>query len=526
MEPSCYNMLPLRSKLPLLCSFLLYFSIYYSAFINLWAKWSNEDFNYCILILPVTLYLVFDKRKQLARIPSCPSWKGLYFILPGLLLFWIGELGGEFFTLYLSSWLVFVGLMIIHFGGSKLKPILFPLIFLLAMFPPPDFIYKNLSLQLKLISSQIGVAIMQAYGMSAYREGNIIDIGYTKLQVVDACSGLRYLIPLIILGLLLAYLFKARLWKKITILLSTLPLTILTNSLRIALTGILSEIWGPEVAEGFFHGFSGWFIFMFSLIVLFCLMWLLNVIFPEKGNPSDTRITGHKTVPQPAPESADRPSLTRILKPKFYITIILLGATVMTARGIEFREQIPIKRPLNEFPSLIGDWKGGPSIQMEAEFLGELDLNDYTIINFQNMGGAQINFYVAYYESQRKGESIHSPRTCLPGSGWEFRQAGSIHIPLNGEEPLRAKVNRAVISKAGYHQLSYYWFPMRGRVLTNLFEMKWYNFLDAVTRQRTDGALVRLITPITKNETVEDADARLQSFTRELVPVLNEFLPR
>ena len=108
--------------------------------------------------------------------------------------------------------------------------------------------------------------MLQTYGMSAYREGNIIDLGFTQLQVVDACSGLRYLFPLLILGVLLAYFYRVALWKKLIIILSTIPLTIFTNSLRIALTGIIYEIWGAKEAEGFFHGFSGWFIFMTAFI--------------------------------------------------------------------------------------------------------------------------------------------------------------------------------------------------------------------------------------------------------------------
>jgi exosortase D (VPLPA-CTERM-specific) len=499
--------------------------LFYSSHKVMIRWWSGEDYNYCYLIPFVVFYLIWEKRQKLCAIPSTFSWVGLLPVIFGIALYWLGELGGEYYTIYISSWLLLVGLLWLHMGLEKLKVIAFPVFFILTMFPPPDFVYKNLSLKLKLISSQIGVVIMQAYGMSAFREGNIIDIGFTKLQVVDACSGLRYLIPLVVLGLLMAYLYRGRLWKKALILIFTLPLTIATNSLRIAVTGILSEMWGSEVAEGFFHGFSGWFIFMFSLVVLISLMWGLNKVFPESQKSKKTA-AGDDRPEDLVAVSQTRHQPTYIFKPPSLVAAIFIGMTVFAVQGIEFRETIPIKRSLNEFPLLLEDWKGGIPVQMGAEFLDQLELNDYTIVNFKNRDGAQVNFYVAYYESQRKGESIHSPRTCLPGSGWEFRQAGSIQVPLSEGASDHIKVNRAVISKAGYQQLSYYWFPMRGRVLTNLFEMKWYNFWDAITRQRTDGALVRLITPIRKNEKINDADARLQAFTRELVPVLDQFLPQ
>ena len=145
-------------------------------------------------------------------------------------------------------------------------------------------------------------------------------------------------------------------------------------------------------------------------------------------------------------------------------------------------------------------------------------------MNYQDRQGRSVNFYTAYYESQRKGESIHSPETCLPGGGWEFREAGATAIPLQGGASM--KVNRAFIEKGGARQLTYYWFAQRGRVLTNLYQLKLYAFWDALTRQRTDGALIRLITPVYEREKLEDAEARLQGFTREIVPVLDGFIPK
>ena len=127
--------------------------------------------------------------------------------------------------------------------------------------------------------------------------------------------------------------------------------------------------------------------------------------------------------------------------------------------------------------------------------------------------------------SQRKGKSIHSPETCLPGSGWVFRQAGRAQVSL-AESSRSITVNRAIMEKSGFRQLSYFWFPARGRILTNAWEMKLYTFWDALTRQRTDGALVRVITPVLQGEQVEEAEARLQGFTREIVPVLDEFIPK
>ncbi len=271
---------------------LLLGGLYFSTLSYLVGRdWMREDYSYGFLIPFVVLYLIWDKKKRLRELPSRPSFPAFIVIGIAFCLFWLGELAGEYFTLYISLWLMITGLCWLHLGRRKLKILAFPLFMLLTAFPLPNFLYTKVSWQLKLISSQIGVAMMQAFGMSAYREGNVIDLGFTQLQVVDACSGLRYLIPLIVMGLLLAYFYRAAFWKRTLVVLSTIPLSILTNSLRIALTGVVHEQWGPELAHGFFHDFSGWLIFLVSLGALLLEMWALQGFrrFGFGGRGADVR---------------------------------------------------------------------------------------------------------------------------------------------------------------------------------------------------------------------------------------------
>ncbi len=231
--------------------------IYYSAYSFMLKWWEKEDFNYCYLIPFIVIYLIWEKRKEFETTEISHSWIGFFPLVFGIMLYFLGELGGEYYTLYFSSWLIFIGLCWIHLGWEKLKIIWFPVVFILAMFPPPNAINHPLTLKFKLLSSKIGVAIIQAYGLSAYREGNVIDLGFTQLQVVDACSGLRFLYPLIIMALLLAYFYRGSFWKRAILVISAVPITIITNSFRIAMTGILYKHFGAAAAEGFFHGFSG-----------------------------------------------------------------------------------------------------------------------------------------------------------------------------------------------------------------------------------------------------------------------------
>ncbi|SLM28711.1 conserved membrane hypothetical protein [Desulfamplus magnetovallimortis] len=480
--------------------------------------WARPDYSYGYLIPLIVAYLIWEKRETLFSLPSPPSWKGLILFLPGICLFWLGELGGEFFTQYVSLWCIVVALVWLNMGEERLKAMLFPLVLALAMFPLPNFFNNRITLYLKLISTTIGVKIMRLFGMTAFQDGNIIDLGFTQLQVVDACSGLRYLFPLIVLGILMAYFFRSRWWKKVLIVLSTIPITIFTNSLRIALTGILSQKFGTKAVEGFFHDFEGWLIFMVAFALLALEMLILAKLFPEAASDSDIR---HN--PDPLSDYDKPLKSTNFLKqPQFIVSVILLSLTLILSKGVEFREAIPMSRSFDSFPMEIGKWQGTPQT-METIIIDALDLTDYIMVDYHDGEGHLINFYVAYYESQRKGESIHSPATCLRGSGWSFAQSGSSEISLDGGATL--PVNRAVISKGPYRQVSYYWFPMRGRILTNAFQMKWFNFWDALTRQRTDGALVRVIAPVGEHESAEDAEMRLQTFVQEMLPVLRTFLP-
>jgi EpsI family protein len=162
---------------------------------------------------------------------------------------------------------------------------------------------------------------------------------------------------------------------------------------------------------------------------------------------------------------------------------------------------------------------------MEGVYLDALKLDDYLLADYGDGAGSAVNLYMAYYTSQRKGEAVHSPRSCLPGGGWQlrdFNQRTIGEVKLNGQ-PLR--VNRTLIELGDQRELVYYWFQQRGRVITNEFTVKWYLFWDALTRNRTDGALVRLITVIPPSGDEAAADRRLAEVAKQIAPTLTRYAP-
>ncbi len=486
--------------------------LYSESLIFMVRRWGEEEFTYCGVVPLVVAYLFWGKRDMLQTLPSVPSRWGLLPFGLGVLFFLLGELGGEFYTTYLSSWLLVTGLLWLHWGWYKLRIVRFPLLFSIAMFPLPDVINNTLSLKLKLISSALGVHFLQALGITAFREGNVIDLGFTRLQVVDACSGLRYLLPLLILGVLLAYFFQAPLWKRVLLVVSTIPLTIMVNGMRIASVGLLYPVFGAQVAEGFFHDFSGWLIFMMSLMALLGEMWLLKRLPGDPDEPLPSECGLRDTVAGGAS--------ALWLK---WGAVFLLAGVVITVRVVDFRERVPLVKPLSGFPRALGQWQGN-RMTLERATLNSLKPSDYLLADFRDTSAKTVSLYVAYNASQRKGESSHSPSSCLPGSGWLFEHSGLTMLPIGPRGEL-CTVNRAALQKNGERLLVYYWFPQRGRVLTNMLELKLYAFWDALTLRRTDGALVRLITPIDAGEKAADSERRVADFARQAMPVLSTFLP-
>ncbi len=477
---------------------------------------SADDFDYVYLAPLVLGYLLWEQRHELIDLPKQPTMTGVILFVLGLMLFWLGELGGEYYTQYLSFLIITAGAVWALLGTTTLKKLAFVFVTAIFFLPFPNFIVQVATARLQLISSSIGVLFLRLLGKSVYKEGNVIDLGFSKLQVVEACSGLRYVLPLLILALLMGHILKVRMWKRAVLFVAAIPVAVLANALRIAATALLMEHFGKKAVEGFFHDFEGFFIFFFALACMSGIAKLLNLVSKEPQEPD--------TMEKMAPSNPKKKGqwTPRKAYAVFAAMFVLLGASCYAYSFVNFREAVPVAKPLGEFPTEIGVWKGEKGILPER-FLSALDLTDYILIDYVDSRGRPVNFYVAYYESQRKGESIHSPATCLRGSGWVFEKAGSKIILVPGVG--RIKVRAATLVKNREKQLVYYWFQKGDKVIDNVWALKWWVFWDALTKRRTDGALVRIIAPIMPNETEIAARSRLDEFVMEVVPVLNQYLP-
>ncbi len=487
----------------------------------MWNIWLiTPEYSHALLIPFIAAFLIWQQKDRLERLPFVGSAWGIVVLLLGGTLLALGQLA-TIYILVQYAFLVTVYALVLSFLGPRaFRLIVVPLFLLVLMIPLPPFVTNDLSLKLQLLSSQIGVWLMQLFGISVFLQGNVIDLGGYRLEVADACSGLRYLFPLMTLGFLVAYFYKGAFWKRATIFLSSIPLTVAMNSLRVGIIGITVDRWGTGMAEGFLHEFQGWMMFMICTALLFAEMLLLSRLGTESGT---WRQLFGVEFPANSPEHAL--VRTRTIPPTFVVASIVLGVfaviAVTSPRPVEI---VPQRTALTEFPLEVGSWRG-QSQPMEDTYLDALKLDDYVLASYAQHRGQNLNLYVAWYNSQRKGEAIHSPRSCLPGGGWQMQGIGRYAVPgvIVDGHPLQ--VNRTLIQLGDQRQLVYYWFQQRGRVLTNEFVVKWYIFWDALIRHRTDGALVRLIATLPTAGNEADADRELADFAGLIAPQLPRFIP-
>lgn len=482
---------------------------------------AKEEYSYGYLIPLITIFLIWQKKDVLERLPFKGSWLGVSLLVFGLLLFVVGNLSTLYLIVQYAFLITVFGVAFSFFGWQGLRVIWVPLLLLAFMIPLPSFFLIEISTRLQFISSEIGVWVIRLFGISVYLEGNVIDLGAFKLQVVEACNGLRYLFPLMTLGFISAYFFKGAFWKRAFIFLSTIPITVLMNSFRIGVIGVMVEYWGPAMAEGFLHDFEGWVVFMACTAVLVGEMWLLARVGPDR-----LPLREAFGLEFPAPTPNDAVVRKRTLPKPYIAALVVVAVTAVIVATMPERAEInPQRKYFSEFPLEIGEWKGKGE-RLEKIYLDELKLDDYLIADFVDGKNRNlINLYVAYYGSQRKGESAHSPRTCIPGGGWKITSLSQKSLPVTNTRAELLSVNRAVIQMGENRQLTYYWFQQRGRTITNEYLVKWFIFWDALTRKRTDGSLVRLVTPIAAGETLEQGDRRLEAFVKVILPVLGAYVP-
>jgi exosortase len=261
--------------------------LYFPTLTHLVAQWwGDPNFSHGFFVPFFSAFVIWQERPSLSRLSPQPSWWGLLFLGLGLCVLIIGQMGAELFLSRISMLMVLAGLIVLFLGWSFFRALLFPWAFLLLMIPIPAIIFNQLTFPLQKLASVVASTTLPWMGVPVLREGNVIVLPAMALEVAEACSGIRSLMSLATLAVIYGYLMERRVTVRVILTLASVPIAVAANSLRIVGTGLLVQYWDPERAQGFFHEFSGWLIFVVSLVMLYLLHRVIRIFWHEEATNS------------------------------------------------------------------------------------------------------------------------------------------------------------------------------------------------------------------------------------------------
>lgn len=494
-----------------LCAAIIFY-LYWSVVPRLLTFWERPDYSHAYMIPFLIVWIFWNEKRKLAAAANDGYKLGYLFLAATAGLFIVGSFGGILALVFMSMWTLLLALLGFFYGDRGLK-VLWPLA-LTAFFaiPWPAFVFRTISFQLRLLSSYLSELMLRAISIPVFREGNIIDLGLIQLEVVDACSGLRYLLPSILMAILAGWLFLKRPLMRGILVFMSVPVAVFANAFRIMITGILCRWFGPAMAEGFFHDFSGWLVYVISLVVLLGLLYLLRRAENKKPDK----------LPARAPEKDFH--LTEHLPTKRSINIMLAVLIVMALANIWGSRPAPSPDRLNiaQFPQQLGDWSA-QRITLDEATIASLGTDQYFNATYINQKtGDSLYFLITYYPEQDSGAAAHAPASCLLGGGWSIMEKGE-RAPA--DNPHNMPLANMVLKKQDSYIVANFWFQQRGRTISNEFSNKIYLFIDAFKTRRTDGGLVRVELLMRPGMTPEQGQAVVDGFISLIRPEVSKYIP-
>lgn len=465
----------------------------------------NSFYSHGWIIPLASGWLIWNRRNLLKTCPRQPSFWGLSFIIPSLLLHllasWVDLHFLSGFAMLSTLW----GLIWMLWGFQVLWIMRFPMLFLLFMIPIPSVLLISTSFQMKMMAASLATHLLTLIGITAIQEGSTIHLHGISVIVDDTCSGLRSLISLLALSVLWTSLLPhgTKLWKKLTLVASAVPIALLTNMIRIMVLVLLSAIYGSQIADSFLHYGSGFVVFGLAIV----LLTLLSRQLVGK-HTFDTRATppGFQT---PALKHTKRSyASTGVLgiRPQLVAFTLL----ILTSMAL-FRAQSPhpsLGLESSRIPVSLGPWKGTP-IPVTDDVIRILETEDIALMEYRLDKEPPLWFaQVAGYGNRG---AYHPPELCFVGSHFEILERGVETVEVNGKD---RQVMRLVISQDGQHLEAWYWFTANGRITPNYYQQQLWLVMDAMRRKPMLGSLVRISTPIMDD--AASAHNRLQTFMTSL----------
>ncbi len=489
--------------------------------------WIDENYSHGLLIPFVIGFIVWNEWDRLKKWSSAgPAWLSGSMIVAAALMLLAGTLASELFTQRISLVLMLAGIVIYLFGLKVLNILAVPFVLLLLAIPIPQIVFNRIAFPLQIWASQAAVWGIRIFDVPTLRNGNVIDIlpsGSTQtisLEVVEACSGIRSLMTLVTLALVLAYFTRrdehgtragfsgVDLVRAIVLMVLAVPIAVLTNAARVTGTGYLTYKYGIQAVEGTWHDVSGWLVYIVALALLIGANFILSkVIGGRKGDPM---------------ENENTPSISHNSAGVWPLIICLAASGILIQWFVNRGEITPPRQSLAGLSAELGEWKQrGSEIKFEEAVENVLKTTDYTMREYKLENGRIANVYIGYYESQRSGATYHSPQNCLPGSGWTLNDPQYIEIVSPKGRSFTAR--KYTIKNGIYNEVMIYWYQGRGRIEANEYNDKFNTVFDSLSKRRSDGAMVRIMTSVWYDE-VASTEAAYDLGGR-IVDELSPFVP-
>jgi len=551
---------------------LLLIALYAKIVPDMVLDWYNdENYSHGFIVPLIAGYFVYIRWAELKDAPVTPWKAGLLVISFALIQLLIGWLGTEYFTMRSSLIVLLAGLTLSLFGSTIFRILALPLAYLFFMIPVPYIIYDALAFPLKLFVTKVSVQALKLVGVVVMREGNIIMFPATTLEVADACSGIRSLVSLLALAVAYAFFIRIAPWKRWLLICSAIPIAVFTNAMRVIVTGFLAQYWGEKAAQGFFHEFAGMVVFGLAMVMLVSLGALL-ARGERSGEALETleALDAEKRVSVEAVKSDDvlkRESVDalkgenververvenvesvesveiveegklesdviasphpRILaSPDFrisvfsFLTILIMFTAVGLYINLHQDLQVPVKKSFDQFPTTISGWRMVAEYSMSDSVQKVLRATDTISRQYVDTDGKLVSLYIGYHGGGKGSGAIHSPKHCLPGSGWFEVSTKKSELILAGKT---IHLVHSVYQKGASKEAFVYWFQARDKTLNDEYSLKLAEITNSVLYRRRDTAFIRISVPF---ETDQKAAIALgERFVRDLYPAIQEFLP-
>jgi exosortase D (VPLPA-CTERM-specific) len=495
---------------------LVFIAILYSDVLKKLALdwWNDPNYSHGFLIPFISIYWIWSQRKSLQSAQTNPSALGLPVLIAFGILYIVGHITGELFTQRLSFVIMLAGLVLTWRGQAQWRVLWAPVLYLVFMIPLPYILYNSIAFPLKLLATNISVSTLQYLNQSIYSEGNIIFLPNTTLEVADACSGIRSLISVLALSIIIARYTQHDWPGRFLLVALSIPVVIFMNILRIVGTGFLATE-DPDLSTGFFHTFSGEIIFLAGIVLLLGIAMLLA----KRGRRKVRTDVSERPAEQLSCNFVSTVSTGRWW-PK-WAALVILFLTVLVNFSATQVEATPLSRPLDSLPSHIGEFVAVVDKEMDPSVVENLGVDHYIMRVYRSPSGYDLWLYIGYFEEQKEGAMIHSPKHCYPGSGWGALSSEIIKLKVPDFNNT-IEINEYILSKGDNRQLVYYWYQSRGRIIANEYLDRLYMLFDSLTEKRSDGALIRVSSPA---DDVQKGRKFQRQFINDLYPVLVELLP-